>query len=134
MALFFIVQVLTLSCWNCWHKKYLLELDLRFIIIYSYRDFLFFPPFLLPVALTLSLSQACIHTLPDQPELRHLIGLVGVDLHMEDVVQDITYYSHADSSYAFIISTKGGSTLLPISEDDYINNPFSSKDTFPPWL
>ncbi|GFO03081.1 vwfa and cache domain-containing protein 1, partial [Plakobranchus ocellatus] len=57
-------------------------------------------------ALTMSLSQACVHTLPDVPDLRHLIGLVGVDLHMEDVVQDITYYSHADSSYAFIISSK----------------------------
>ncbi|KAK3767134.1 hypothetical protein RRG08_018006 [Elysia crispata] len=64
-------------------------------------------------ALTMSLSQACVHTLPDQPELRQLIGLVGVDLHMEDVVQDITYYSHADSSYAFIISTQGFTIMHP---------------------
>ena len=55
----------------------------------------------------MSLSQTCIHTLPDQPDLHHLIGLVGMDLHMEDVAQDVTYYSYADSSYAFIITPQG---------------------------
>ncbi|CAG5123241.1 unnamed protein product, partial [Candidula unifasciata] len=64
-------------------------------------------------ALTMSLSQPCVHTLPDQPDLHHLIGLVGVDLHMEDVAQDVTYYSHADNSYAFIVTTQGYTIMHP---------------------
>ncbi|XP_012946227.1 VWFA and cache domain-containing protein 1 isoform X2 [Aplysia californica] len=64
-------------------------------------------------ALTMSLSQTCIHTLPDQPDLQHLIGLVGMDLHMEDVAQDITYYSYADSSYAFIVTPQGFTIMHP---------------------
>lgn len=55
----------------------------------------------------MSLSRPCVHTLPDQPDLHRLIGLVGVDLHMEDVAQDITYYSSNQDSYAFIITTQG---------------------------
>ncbi|KAK0046626.1 VWFA and cache domain-containing protein 1 isoform X1 [Biomphalaria pfeifferi] len=64
-------------------------------------------------ALTMSLSQPCVHTLPDKPDLHHLIGLVGIDLHMEDVVQDVTYYSHADNSYAFIVTSQGYTIMHP---------------------
>ncbi|CAL1540838.1 unnamed protein product [Lymnaea stagnalis] len=64
-------------------------------------------------ALTMSLSQPCVHTLPDKPDLHHLIGLVGIDLHMEDVAQDVTYYSHADNSYAFIVTSQGYTIMHP---------------------
>lgn len=77
----------------------------------------------------MSLSQPCVHTLPDKPDLHHLIGLVGIDLHMEDVVQDVTYYSHADNSYAFIVTSQGeyfvtpstGALFLPLSNVLKIN-------------
>jgi hypothetical protein len=32
---------------------------------------------------------------------------MGVDLHMEDIVQDVTYYDEMDGSYAFIINSEG---------------------------
>lgn len=51
-------------------------------------------------ALTMSISMACLHN-------KEPIGMSGVDLHMEDLVQDITYFNQADSSYAFIINTNG---------------------------
>lgn len=51
-------------------------------------------------ALTMSISQACIHE-------GDLIGVVGVDLHMEDIAQDITYFNQEEDSYAFIINTDG---------------------------
>lgn len=37
--------------------------------------------------------------------------MVGVDLHMEDIAQDITYYNNDDQSYAFLISTQGRALL-----------------------
>ena len=48
----------------------------------------------------MSISQACIHD-------GDLIGVVGVDLHMEDIAQDITYFNQEEDSYAFIINTDG---------------------------
>lgn len=32
---------------------------------------------------------------------------MGVDLHMEDVVQDVTYYNQELNSYIFLITTEG---------------------------
>ena len=63
----------------------------------------------LPVCtgLTLSISQPCFHSPVSQPERLELMGMVGVDLHMEDIVQDITYYNNNDQSYAFLITTHG---------------------------
>ncbi|GAB1599475.1 VWFA and cache domain-containing protein 1-like isoform X3 [Argonauta hians] len=57
-------------------------------------------------ALTMSISQACIHD-------GTLIGVVGVDLHMEDIAQDITYFNQEESSYAFIINTDGYTIMHP---------------------
>lgn len=31
----------------------------------------------------------------------------GVDLHMEDIVQDVTYYNQELNSYIFLITTEG---------------------------
>ena len=36
-----------------------------------------------------------------------------MDLHMVDVAQDITYYSYADSSYAFILTPQGYTIMHP---------------------
>ena len=71
--------------------------------IYISKLFLFIYLF---SALTLSLSQPCFHR-NKKGEIIKLIGMVGVDLHMEDIVQEITYYSQGDGSYAFVITTKG---------------------------
>lgn len=57
-------------------------------------------------ALTMSISQACIHD-------GDLIGVVGVDLHMEDIAQDITYFNQEEDSYAFIINTDGYTIMHP---------------------
>lgn len=54
-------------------------------------------------ALTLSISQPCFYE-------GSAVGVVGVDLHMEDIAQDITYYNQGDGSYAFIIDTAGNRT------------------------
>ena len=51
-------------------------------------------------ALTMSISQTCFH-------YDDVIGIMGVDLHMEDIVQDVTYYDEMDGSYAFIINSEG---------------------------
>lgn len=51
-------------------------------------------------ALTMTISQSCYHN-------DKLIGIMGVDLHMEDIVQDVTYFDEMDGSYAFIINSDG---------------------------
>lgn len=48
----------------------------------------------------MSISQPCFHG-------KELIGIMGVDLHMEDVVQDVTYYNQDINSYIFLINTDG---------------------------
>lgn len=64
-------------------------------------------------ALSISLNQPCFHTTMGQPDKTQLIGMVGVDLHMEDVAQDITYYNNNDQSYAFLITTEGYTIMHP---------------------
>ncbi|KAL8604767.1 hypothetical protein ACOMHN_017726 [Nucella lapillus] len=64
--------------------------------------------------LTLSISQPCFHSPVNQPERLQLMGMVGVDLHMEDIVQDITYYNNDDQSYAFLITTQGFTIQHPV--------------------
>lgn len=67
-------------------------------------------PFLyLCTGLTMSISQPCF---PNVGDVNHLIGIVGVDLHMEDIVQDITYYNPGDGSYAFVVTTDGQSQFI----------------------
>ncbi|KAL4236844.1 VWFA and cache domain-containing protein 1 [Mactra antiquata] len=57
-------------------------------------------------ALTMSISMPCLHNkLP--------IGMSGVDLHMEDIVQDITYFNRADNCYAFMINVNGYTIMHP---------------------
>ena len=51
-------------------------------------------------ALTLTMSQPCLHN-------RVPIGVSGVDLHMEELVQEITYYNQGDGSYAFMVDENG---------------------------
>lgn len=57
-------------------------------------------------ALTMSISMACLH-------YKEPIGISGVDLHMEDLVQDITYFNQADNSYAFMINEDGYTIMHP---------------------
>ena len=57
-------------------------------------------------ALTMSISQTCFH-------YDDVIGIMGVDLHMEDIVQDVTYYDEMDGSYAFIINSEGYTIMHP---------------------
>nr|XP_022322709.1 LOW QUALITY PROTEIN: VWFA and cache domain-containing protein 1-like [Crassostrea virginica] len=56
--------------------------------------------------LTMSISQPCFHG-------KELIGIMGVDLHMEDVVQDVTYYNQEINSYIFLINTDGYTIMHP---------------------
>ena len=48
----------------------------------------------------MSISQPCFH-------YKKPIGISGVDLYMEDLVQDITYYNRGDGSYVFLVNNKG---------------------------
>ena len=76
--------------------------------------------------LTLSISQPCFHSPVSHPERLQLMGMVGVDLHMEDIVQDITYYNNNDQSYAFLITTHGERSLSavePPSSQTDLQNP-----------
>lgn len=57
-------------------------------------------------ALTMSITQTCFHN-------EEVIGIMGVDLHMEDIVQDVTYYDEMDGSYAFIINAEGYTIMHP---------------------
>ncbi|XP_052058181.1 VWFA and cache domain-containing protein 1-like [Mytilus californianus] len=57
-------------------------------------------------ALTITISQTCFHN-------NKVIGIMGVDLHMEDIVQDITYYDEMDGSYAFVITSEGYTIMHP---------------------
>ena len=61
--------------------------------------------FVFSTALTITISQTCFHN-------NKVIGIMGVDLHMEDIVQDITYYDEMDGSYAFVITSEGMSQNL----------------------
>lgn len=54
----------------------------------------------------MSISMACLHN-------KEPIGMSGVDLHMEDLVQDITYFNQADNSYAFMINENGYTIMHP---------------------
>ena len=36
-----------------------------------------------------------------------LIGIVGLDVNMADVLEDVTYFEEGDLSYAFMIDDQG---------------------------
>ena len=59
-------------------------------------------------ALTLTMSQPCLHN-------RVPIGVSGVDLHMEELVQEITYYNQGDGSYAFMVDENGKLQMRTVS-------------------
>lgn len=59
----------------------------------------------------MSISQPCFHG-------KELIGIMGVDLHMEDVVQDVTYYNQELNSYIFLITTEGKFKLINVVIDN----------------
>ncbi|XP_055956054.1 VWFA and cache domain-containing protein 1 [Patella vulgata] len=61
-------------------------------------------------SLTLTISQPCFHIFKDEYKL---IGMVGIDLHVEDIVQDITYYNQDGQSYTFIVTTDGYTIMHP---------------------
>ncbi|XP_075930052.1 VWFA and cache domain-containing protein 1 isoform X1 [Petromyzon marinus] len=42
-----------------------------------------------------------------------LLGVVGVDLALADVLEDVTYYQDNPASYAFLINTKGYTVMHP---------------------
>ena len=52
--------------------------------------------------LILSMSQPCLHN--GSP-----IGVSGIDLHVADLVQEITYYNPEDGSYSFMVNENGKS-------------------------
>ncbi|XP_060082073.1 VWFA and cache domain-containing protein 1-like [Ylistrum balloti] len=56
-------------------------------------------------ALTLTISQTCFHD-------NQVIGVTGVDLHMEDIVQDMTYLD-GEQAYLFLINTEGYTLMHP---------------------
>ena len=37
----------------------------------------------------------------------HVIGITGIDLHLGDLVEDVTYYDNDRSAYSFLIDTDG---------------------------
>ncbi|ESO86641.1 hypothetical protein LOTGIDRAFT_128750, partial [Lottia gigantea] len=61
-------------------------------------------------SLVLTLSQPCFHKYKEKSKL---IGMVGVDLHVEDIVQDVTYYNQDGQSYSFIVTVDGFTIMHP---------------------
>jgi len=51
-----------------------------------------------------SITQPCLH-------LNEVVGVVGLDLQLSDLVDEVTYFNGYGSSYAFIV-TKNGLTLM----------------------
>ena len=50
--------------------------------------------------LIMSITQTCFVN-------NRLIGIVGLEVNMVDLLEDITYFKEGDRSYAFIIDRKG---------------------------
>ncbi|XP_064624547.1 VWFA and cache domain-containing protein 1-like isoform X2 [Lineus longissimus] len=43
----------------------------------------------------------------------HVIGITGIDLHLGDLVEDVTYYDNDRSAYSFLINTDGYIIMHP---------------------
>ena len=37
----------------------------------------------------------------------HLLGIVGLDVHLSDLVEKLTYFNNQSHAYTFLLSTKG---------------------------
>ena len=48
----------------------------------------------------MSITQSCIIN-------GKLIGIVGIDVNMADLLEDITYFEKGEKSYAFLINNQG---------------------------
>ncbi|XP_078657688.1 VWFA and cache domain-containing protein 1-like isoform X1 [Branchiostoma floridae x Branchiostoma belcheri] len=59
--------------------------------------------------LILSITQPVYYTKGENDHL--LLGIVGIDLSMADLMEDMTYYEEGQSTYAFVID-KNGYTLM----------------------
>ncbi|KAF0299200.1 VWFA and cache domain-containing protein 1 [Amphibalanus amphitrite] len=56
--------------------------------------------------LVVSVTQPCYH-------VDYFIGILGMDLHLPDLVEDITYFSQTGGRYAFIIDDHGYTLMHP---------------------
>ncbi|XP_014679119.1 PREDICTED: VWFA and cache domain-containing protein 1-like [Priapulus caudatus] len=56
--------------------------------------------------LVVSISQTCIVD-------SQVIGAVGIDVHLADIVEDITYYNEVQTSYAFMVDAHGYTIMHP---------------------
>jgi hypothetical protein len=54
--------------------------------------------------LVVSITQPCLH-------LNEVVGVVGLDLQLSDLVEDVTYFNGYGASHAFLL-TKNGLTLM----------------------
>ena len=56
--------------------------------------------FVSPAGLIMSLTRPCYAN--DQ-----VLGIVGLDMNMADILEDVTYFEEGDRSYAFLIDNQG---------------------------
>ncbi|XP_046405658.1 VWFA and cache domain-containing protein 1 isoform X2 [Ischnura elegans] len=56
--------------------------------------------------MVVSMSKPCFH-------LDEVVGVVGMDLHLSDLMEDITYFNNYGSTYSFIINKKGYTIMHP---------------------
>lgn len=60
--------------------------------------------------LVVSVTQPCYH-------VDYFIGILGMDLHLPDLVEDLTYFSQRGGRYAFIVDNHGLLATLAYSAD-----------------
>ena len=100
------------------HRYYSVCIPINNIISLTYRPlspYLFFSFSGLMITITLP----CFHK-------GNFIGVVGTDIHVEDLLSDITFFNQGQSTYAFVVSNSGRTLihpLLPIPTDAY-GDPF----------
>ena len=56
--------------------------------------------------LTISITWPCMYE-------GRTIGVVGLDLHAAEVMEDVTYYNQSHNSYSFVINTEGFTIMHP---------------------
>ncbi|KAG8226717.1 hypothetical protein J437_LFUL005534 [Ladona fulva] len=54
----------------------------------------------------ISMTKPCFY-------LDDIVGVVGMDLHLSDIVEDVTYFSNYGSTYAFMINKEGHTIMHP---------------------
>ncbi|XP_074642229.1 VWFA and cache domain-containing protein 1-like [Tubulanus polymorphus] len=60
--------------------------------------------------LIMSITQPCFYNSYYKNEV---IGIVGIDLHVGDAVEDVTYYENDKMAYSFLINTDGYTIMHP---------------------